>query len=288
MKVNSKFNGEPLPLIANQMRRDAIWSIYQGRSGHPGGALSCADLLTVLFHRTMAPPKRRPDSYSDDYFVLSKGHAAPVLYAALASRGLLSRAELGQLRKLGSRLQGHPDVSRLPLVEVSTGSLGQGVSFAAGLAKAMQLDGGKDRVYALVGDGELQEGQVWEMAMFAAHHKLANFTVIVDYNKLQSDSANSEVCGLEPLADRWRAFGWRVAEIDGHDLGAIEGALEESGQAAGPQVFIAHTTKGKGVDFMEGQPLWHGSVTMSREQFEQSMTALGCGVTEIEEYGHVR
>lgn len=283
----SKYSGESLTTIATQIRRDAIWSIYRGRSGHPGGALSCADILTVLFHRIMTPPERRPESYSDDYFVMSKGHAAPALYAAFVSRNLLERSELESLRKLDSRLQGHPDVSRLPLVEISTGSLGQGVSFAAGVAKAIRLEGSDERVYAMVGDGELQEGQIWEMAMFASHHRLENFTVIVDYNKLQSDSANSEVCGLEPLTKRWEAFGWDVTEVDGHDLSALETALVQVSRQGNPRVIVAHTVKGKGVEFMEGKPLWHGSVTMTDEQFEQSLSALGCSDEDIREYGYV-
>ncbi|WP_341582256.1 transketolase [Marinobacter metalliresistant] len=283
----SRFNAGPVDAIANQIRRDSVWSIYRARSGHPGGALSCADLLAVLFHRVMVPPEKRVGSYSDDYFVLSKGHAAPALYAALASRGLLERCELARLRHLGSPLQGHPDVSRLPLVEVSTGSLGQGVSFSAGLAKAMKLTGSERSVFAVVGDGELQEGQVWEMAMFASHHRLGNLTVVVDYNKLQSDSANSEVCNLEPLDERWASFGWQVLEIDGHDLAAIEQAFYDASQTSVPTVVIAHTVKGKGVGFMEGQPLWHGSVTMTREQFEQSMMALDCSAAQMEEYDNV-
>lgn len=275
--------------LARQIRKDVIWSIFHARSGHPGGALSCVDLLTVLFHRVLRPPQVRADSYSDDYFILSKGHAAPALYAVAASKQLLPRRELKSLRKLGSRLQGHPDVTQLALVEVSTGSLGQGVSFAAGVARAALLKGTAERVYALVGDGELQEGQVWEMAMFAAHHQLHNLTVIVDYNKLQSDSRNSDVCALEPLADKWRAFGWQVTEIDGHATAQIDAALQaaKAVTAGAPTVIIAHTIKGKGVDFMEDIPLWHGSVTMTEAQYLSAMQALGCQTHEIEEYAHV-
>lgn len=276
--------------LACQIRKDVIWSIFHARSGHPGGALSCVDLLTVLFHRVLRPPVVRADSYSDDYFILSKGHAAPALYAVAASRQLLPRRELKTLRKLGSRLQGHPDVSQLALVEVSTGSLGQGVSFAAGVARAALFKGSAERIYALVGDGELQEGQVWEMAMFAAHQRLHNLTVLVDYNKLQSDSRNSEVCNLEPLADKWRAFGWQVTEIDGHDIAAIDAALQAASsapQAGAPSVIIAHTIKGKGVDFMENIPLWHGSVTMTEEQYLNALRALGCQAGDIEEYANV-
>ncbi len=275
-----------LAKTGNEIRRDAIWSIYTARSGHPGGVLSCIDILTVLFHRIMVPARERRDSYSDDYFVLSKGHAAPALYATAVSTGLLERDELKTLRKIGSRLQGHPDVSTLPWLEVCTGSLGQGISFGAGLAKAQKMAKGERKTYVLLGDGEMQEGQVWEAAMFSSHHRLDNLIAIVDYNKLQSDARNCEICDLEPLADKWRSFGWRVCQVDGHDLNKLEERLldAKSNRTTKPVVVIAHTTKGKGVDFMENQPLWHGSATLSQEQFVDSLTALGCDQNDVVGY----
>lgn len=268
-------NSKSIEVLCQQARQDALTSIYHAQSGHPGGVLSCIDILTVLFHQILAPANIRQDSYSDDYFVLSKGHAAPALYAVAATRGLLERESLASLRKINSPLQGHPDVSHLPWVEVSTGSLGQGVSTACGIAKALQLKKSKQRVYSLIGDGELQEGQVWEVAMFAAHHKLDNFTVIVDYNKLQSDARNETICGLEPLLEKWQAFGWHCQEIDGHDENKIFGALVAAKQAKNsPQLILAHTIKGKGVSFMEDFPTWHGSVALTDSQYEKAMKEL--------------
>jgi len=272
--------------IGNEIRRNAIWSIYAAQSGHPGGVLSCIDILTVLFHRVMTPALERCGSYSDDYFVLSKGHAAPALYATAVSTGLLERDELKTLRKINSRLQGHPDVATLPWLEVCTGSLGQGISFGAGLAKAQKLIDGERKTYVLLGDGEMQEGQVWEAAMFSSHHQLNNLIAIADYNKLQSDAENCEICNIEPLADKWTSFGWRVLQVDGHDLKKLEQSLlaAKDNRSSKPVIVIAHTTKGKGVSFMENQPLWHGSVTLSREQFVDSLTALGCDQNAIEGY----
>lgn len=273
--------------LSLQIRKDAISSIYHARSGHPGGVLSCIDILTTLFHKIMSPANLRNKSYSDDYFILSKGHAAPALYAVAASIGLLERSELKTLRKLNSKLQGHPDVIHLPWVEVSTGSLGQGLSVATGIAKALKLQNTNQRVYSIVGDGEMQEGQVWEAAMFASHHKLNNLTVIADYNKLQSDATNAEICALEPLSEKWRSFGWQVIEIDGHNHDEIFHALTSKTNITTPTIIIAHTTKGKGVDFMENSPLWHGSVTLSEEQFFSAMKALGCNDKDIKEYTNV-
>ncbi|MBR9726735.1 transketolase [Shewanella intestini] len=278
-----------LDTLASQIRKDAIWSIYHAKSGHPGGVLSCVDILTVLFHDVLAPVEKRLGSYSDDFFILSKGHAAPALYAVAASKGLCERAQLKGLRKIESSFQGHPDVTHLPWVEVSTGSLGQGISVATGIAKSQKLLNSAQHVFALLGDGEMQEGQVWEAAMFAAHHKLNNLTAIVDYNKLQSDASNDDICALEPLADKWRAFGWQVVEVDGHDIDALQQHLHASkhNKAQSPMVIIAHTIKGKGVDFMEDIPLWHGSVTLTDKQYEDAMLALGCSAQEIKEYENV-
>lgn len=277
-----------LKIVAQQIRRDAVWSIYHARSGHPGGVLSCIDILTVLFHKVLSPSDLRKDSYSDDYFILSKGHAVPALYAVAASVGLLERTELKSLRKINSRLQGHPDVTTLPWVEVSTGSLGQGVSVAAGIAKAKKCMQTSEHIYALIGDGEMQEGQVWECAMFSAHHELNNFTVVIDYNKLQSDANNSEICGLEPLREKWLSFGWNVVEVDGHNYQALYHALVDSKVKVNnkPTAIIAHTVKGKGVSFMENIPSWHGSVTMTTEQYREAMYALGCDDNLLKEYEH--
>jgi transketolase len=278
-----------LSTISNKIRRDAIWSIYEARSGHPGGTLSCVDILTVLFHKIMASPLKRSGSYSDDYFILSKGHAVPALYATAVSIGLLKQAELKTLRKINSRLQGHPDVNTLPWLEISTGSLGQGISFATGIAKSQKLLKSETKVFVLLGDGELQEGQVWEAAMFSSHHKLNNLIAIVDYNKLQSDATNTDICNLEPLADKWQAFGWNVLEVDGHDIDKLEEAFLSAKLTSNlkPSVIIAHTVKGKGISFMENQPLWHGSSTLTIEQFTDSMKDLGCDKNIIEEYLNV-
>lgn len=268
----------------SKIRKDIIWSIYNARSGHPGGSLSCADILAVLFHNVMSPVKTEMNMISDDFFILSKGHAAPALYAVAASKGFITRKELKSLRKLNSPLQGHPDVRHLPWVNVSTGSLGQGISVAAGIAKGLKIKKSKHRVFTLVGDGELQEGQVWETAMFGSHHKLDNLTVIVDYNKLQSDDLNTNICEIEPLGDKWRAFGWNVIEIDGHSHENIYSALSFNKKNEKPTIVIAHTIKGKGVNYMENKPLWHGSVTLSEQQYRDAMVALNITQEEIEEY----
>ena len=273
--------------IALKVRKDIIWSIYHARSGHPGGSLSCSDILTVLFHRVMSSNTTNEDRLSDDYFILSKGHAAPALYAAAATKGLVEAAALKALRGIDSPLQGHPDVQHLPWVDVSTGSLGQGFSVAAGIAKGLQLKNSPNRVFSLLGDGELQEGQVWEAAMFAGHHGLSQLTAILDYNKLQSDACNSEICNIEPLADKWQAFGWQVIEVDGHDHQQLMAALTADPTSTQPKVVIAHTLKGKGVDFMENMPLWHGSASLSEQQYTDAMTSLGCSLAELEEYHNV-
>jgi transketolase len=265
--------------LANQLaqaaafvRRHAVASIYHAGSGHPGGALSSADLLACLYGAEM---NVWPASISDplrDRFVLSKGHAAPALYAVGAYYGFCDKKAALSLRKLNSPFQGHPHVLDLPFVESSTGSLGQGFSVAIGMA------------LGLLGDGELQEGEVWEAAMSGAHHKLDNLCVLIDYNKLQSDNSNDAIMRLEPLADKWRAFGWAVAEIDGHDIAAILETFRRAGATTGkPTVIIAHTIKGKGVPYMENIPAWHGSVKFTRAQAEEAIKALGAGDAEMKE-----
>lgn len=251
---------------ATRIRKDIVEMIAEAGSGHPGGSLSAADIVaTLYFGDVIKHDPANPDWAERDRFILSKGHAAPVLYAALAEAGYFGRDHLLTLRKLGSMLQGHPDSKKTPGVEVSTGSLGQGLSISAGLAAGLR--GGEfpepahdDRtVYCLLGDGEIQEGQVWEGAMFAAHEKLANLVAIVDHNGLQIDGACTEVMCLGGVAAKFTAFDWHVLEIDGHDVAAVrEALLAAKAYSEGPVMIVAHTIKGKGVSFMEGEAGWHG------------------------------
>lgn len=256
---NKQNDLQVLKARANDIRADIISMLGQSGSGHPGGSLSAADIVAALYFGVMRIDPQDPRKADRDRFILSKGHAAPVLYAALAQRGYFPREELSTLRKLGSRLQGHPDMKKLPGVEMSTGSLGQGLSVANGIALAGKLDGLDYRVYVLMGDGENQEGQIWEAAMAAAHYKLDNVTAFLDHNRLQIDGPIEEVMSPEPLADKWRAFGWDVQVIDGHDMVQILQALEKASAVQGrPQMIVAETVKGKGVSFMENQAGWHG------------------------------
>jgi transketolase len=271
-----------LEAAARAIRQVSVASIYRATSGHPGGSLSTADLLACLYGAELNLWPQTASDPNRDRFVLSKGHAAPALYAAGAHFGFCAIADALTLRKLGSAFQGHPHVCDLPWVETSTGSLGQGFSVALGMAMGLRLKKSTARAYALLGDGEMQEGEVWEAAMCAAHHKLANLLAIVDYNKLQSDDRNANIMGLEPLAAKWRAFGWHVMEIDGHDLVAILNALGEARATPGrPSVIIAHTIKGRGVPYMEDQPAWHGSVKLTRGQAEEALAALGASKDEM-------
>jgi transketolase len=259
---------------ARLIRRHIIEMLGKAGSGHPGGSLSAADIVTALYFKEMRLKPAEPDWPDRDRFVLSKGHAAPLLYAALAERGYFPVEELATLRKLGSRLQGHPDMRKLPGVEVSTGSLGQGLSIANGMALAARLDDRDYRVYALLGDGEIQEGQIWEAAMAAAHYALENLTVFIDYNGLQIDGPVSEIMAPEPVPDKWRAFGWQVLEIDGHDFRQILGALAEARNTGGrPTAVVARTVKGKGVSFMEHGVDWHGVVPKG-DQLKQALEEL--------------
>jgi len=273
-----------LSAAARAARRHVIAAIYRAGSGHPGGALSCADILTCLYGAEL---NLWPDQASDpmrDRFVLSKGHAAPALYAVGAQYGFCGKRDALSLRKLDSKFQGHPHVRDLPWVETSTGSLGQGFSVALGLAMGLKIQNVPARVYTLLGDGELQEGEVWEAAMCAAHHKLDNLCAIVDYNKLQSDDKNDMIMRLEPLAAKFRAFDWAVAEIDGHAIAEILSGLRRAAATHGrPSILIAHTVKGKGVPYMENKPAWHGSVKLTREQAEEALSALGTARKEIQE-----
>lgn len=269
---------------AREIRRLAIAAIYHATSGHPGGSLSCADILSVLYGAELGLDAANATSSDRNRFVLSKGHAAPALYAAWASFGLMDTKVALTLRKRGSIAQGHPHALDTPLAETSTGSLGQGFSVAIGMALGLRHQGKTARVYALLGDGELQEGEVWEGAMCAAHHRLANLCAIVDYNKLQSDDRNAAIMGLEPLRQKWRAFGWHTLEISGHDVAAIMAGLNDArAMHDRPTVLIAHTIKGKGVPYMEDQPLWHGSVKLTREQTETALAALGATPAQMKE-----
>jgi transketolase len=263
-----------LEKMARQLRRHVITMIATAGSGHPGGSLSAADIVTALYFKVMHHDPRNPQWPDRDRFVLSKGHAAPILYAALAECGYFPVEELSTLRKLGSRLQGHTDRTLTPGVEMSAGSLGQGLSYGIGIALAGRLDKRDYRVYVLLGDGECDEGQVWEAAMFAPHHRLDNITAIVDHNDLQLDGRVCDIMALEPLADKWRAFNWNVLEIDGHNIGEILQALKKAGDVKGkPTVIIAHTIKGKGVSFMEGNVDFHGKAPNPQET-EQALKEL--------------
>ncbi len=262
---------------AAKVRRLAVEGIHLAGSGHPGGSLSAADILTYLYFHEMNVDARNPGDPERDRFVLSKGHAAPALYAVLAVKGYFPEEELRSLRKIGGILQGHPDMRNTPGVDMSTGSLGQGISAACGMAAAAKRLGKDYRVYAVLGDGELEEGQVWEAAMFASHYGLDNLCAFVDNNNLQIDGTIDTVCSPYPIDDKFAAFGWNVLKIDGHDFGQMEEACEKARQCCGkPTVIIAKTVKGKGVSFMENMAGWHG-VAPDRKQYETAMAELGGG-----------
>lgn len=244
-------------------------------SGHPGGSLSAADILTTLFFGEMNIDPKNPKDADRDRFVLSKGHAAPVLYSVLARRGYFPVEELSTLRKIGSRLQGHPSMKCLPGIDMSTGSLGQGISVAVGMSLAGKIDNKDYRVYVLLGDGELEEGQVWEAAMSAAHYKLDNLTAFIDFNGLQIDGDITKVMNPSPIDKKFEAFGWNVLVIDGHDIDEILNAIEKAKNCKGkPTVVICNTIKGKGVSFMENQASWHGTAP-NKEQCKQALAEIG-------------
>lgn len=260
---------------ARQVRLDIVHMLHESGSGHPGGSLSATDLMVALFFGKMNLDPQQPLWPGRDRFVLSKGHGAPVYYAVLAHLGYFPRQELMSLRQFDSCLQGHPDCRCTPGVEVCTGSLGQGLSLANGMALANRLDNNPARVYVMLGDGELQEGQIWEAAMTAAHYKLDNMTAIVDNNRLQIDGFVSEIMNIEPLAAKWLAFGWHAIEIDGHDMAEILQALDEAEQVKGrPSVIVARTIKGKGVSIFENKAKYHG-VAPSTEELEIARRDLG-------------
>jgi len=244
---------------STQVRKDIVQMICKSKSGHPGGSLSAADIVTTLYFSEMNVDPKNPKMEGRDRFVLSKGHAAPVLYAVLAEKGYFDRELLGTLRQYGSILQGHPDMKKVPGVEISTGSLGQGLSVANGMALSAKISGEDYRTYVLMGDGELQEGQVWEAAMTSAHYKLDNICAFVDFNNLQIDGNVDEIMGVAPLDKKWESFGWNVIKADGHSFEEILDSLEKAKECKGkPTVIIAETTKGKGVSFMENVCGFHG------------------------------
>lgn len=261
--------------VATQIRKDIIEMISAAGSGHPGGSLSAADILTVLYFEKMNIDPKNLELRDRDKFVLSKGHAAPALYAALARRGYFSPDELIKLRQIGSMLQGHPDMKGVPGVDMSTGSLGQGFSSSIGMALASKLDKKNSRIYVLLGDGEINEGLVWEAAMAAAHYKLDNLTAILDFNGLQIDGKNEDVMNIKPIDEKWKSFGWNVIEIDGHNFEEIiNGFNEAEGTKEKPTMVIAKTIKGKGVSFMENEAAWHG-VAPKDEEKERALEELG-------------
>lgn len=259
---------------AINIRENIIQMITEAKSGHPGGSLSAVEILTYLYFEEMNINNDNINSKERDYFVLSKGHAAPVLYATLSEKGFIPKEELMTLRKLGSKLQGHPDCKKLKAIDISTGSLGQGISNAVGIALGAKIDKDKSRVYTLLGDGEMQEGLVWEAIMSAAHYKLDNLVAFVDYNKLQIDGENEKVLGIKPLDKKFESFGWNVCVIDGHNFEEIKLALENAKNTKQkPTVIIANTIKGKGVSFMENNAGWHGSAP-SKEQRDLAIEEL--------------
>lgn len=271
-----------LQIAACKIRMGTIEGVHSAKSGHPGGALSAADIFAYLYFKELRIDPKKPKDEDRDRFVLSKGHACPGLYAALALKGYFSWDEIKKLRHIGAMLQGHPDMKGTPGIDMSTGSLGQGVSAACGMAVAGKLDGKDYRVYSLLGDGELEEGEVWEASMFAGHHNLDNLCLIVDNNGLQIDGPISEVGGPEPIDEKFRAFGFDVQKIDGNDFNAIEKSIEHAKTVKGkPSVIIAKTVKGKGVSYMENQVGWHGKAP-NDEQYETAMGELNKKLSELE------
>lgn len=267
-------NIEELEKIAKNVRMSIIEEVYRGKSGHPGGALSCVDILTALYFNQMNLNPKEPKAEGRDRFVLSKGHASPALYAVLAERGYFKKEELVTFRNIESKLQGHPDMNKVPGVDMTTGSLGQGLSAANGMAMASKLNQDGFRVYCLLGDGEIEEGQVWEAAMTAVHYKLDNLCVIVDNNNLQIDGEIGNVMSPYPIDEKFRSFGFEVLTIDGHNLKDILEAFHKARETKGkPTAIIAKTIKGKGVSFMENQVGWHGKAP-DEEQYHQAMTEL--------------
>jgi len=274
-----------LKKIATEIRKSIIIQTASAGSGHPGGSLSGVEILTYLYFVEMNIDPKNPKDPNRDRFVLSKGHASPLLYAVLAEKGFINKNELTGFRQIYSNLQGHPDMKKVPGVEMSTGSLGQGLSVANGMALAGKLDGKSYRVYILLGDGEIQEGQIWEAAMTAAHYKLDNLTAFLDHNGLQIDGKITEVMSPEPVDEKFKAFGWHVIKIDGHDFNQIENAVNEAKTVKGkPTIIIAETVKGKGVSFMENEAGWHGTAP-NKEQAQKALEELQKQLESLEVQG---
>lgn len=279
VEEHTQLNIEQLKETAIQVRLNIIDMLEEAQAGHPGGSLSATDIVTALYFRLMRIDPARPDWPDRDRFILSKGHACPVWYAALAERGYFDKSHLLTLRKLNSILQGHADMKKTPGVDMTVGSLGQGISAGLGMALSAKMRGKAYHTWVIVGDGECQEGSVWEAAMAAPKWKLDNYTVIVDKNRLQNDTFVIDVMPVDPLPDKWAAFGWRVVEIDGHDMAEIVQALEAAKDTKGiPTCIIAHTTKGRGVSFMENVPMWHGKAP-SPEQADQARAEIKEGLS---------
>lgn len=271
-----------LQKIACKVRMGVIEGTYNAKSGHPGGSLSISDTLTYLYFNKMNVDASNPEDPDRDRFVLSKGHTAPALYAVLAQKGYFAEEELKSLRHIGALLQGHPCI-QIPGVDMSSGSLGQGISAACGMALAGKLDGKSYKVYTILGDGEIEEGQVWEAAMFAAHKKLTNLVAIVDNNGLQIDGPISEVCSPEPITDKFAAFGWHVITMDAHDFDSIDRAFEAAEKVTDkPVAIIQKSVKGKGVSFMENQVGWHGTAP-NKDQYDLAMAELSAQLKELED-----
>ncbi len=272
-----------LKLSAAKIRKMALEGVFNAKSGHPGGSLSCADILTYLYMYKMNVDQKNPNDKDRDRFVLSKGHCAPALYGALSLKGFFPQSDIKTLRKIDSYLQGHPDMKGVPGVDMSTGSLGQGISAACGMALCAKLDNKPYRVYAVLGDGESEEGQVWEAAMFAAHYKLDNLTAFLDFNGLQIDGDITEVMNPCPLDEKFKAFGWNVILCDAHDFEKIDEAVKEAEKVKEkPTLILAKSTKGKGVSFMENNPAWHGAAP-NEEQYNLAISELDAYIDRLEE-----
>ncbi|MEE1223920.1 MAG: transketolase [Clostridia bacterium] len=271
-----------LSIIANKVRKNALTAVYSANSGHPGGSLSVADLLTLLYFEVMNVDPKNPKAEDRDRFVLSKGHCAPALYGVLAEKGYFPVEDLKTFRHTDSYLQGHPDMNKVPGVDMSTGSLGQGVCVAGGMALAGKLDNKDYRVYSVLGDGEIEEGQVWELAMFAPHYKLDNLTVFVDFNGLQIDGDITKVMNPTPIDKKFEAFGWHVIVTDAHDFNKLLEAVEEAKATKGqPTAVIMKSTKGKNVSFMENNAGWHG-MAPNEEQYNQAIAELDAIIAKLE------
>lgn len=275
-------DNKSLMITAYKIRKHVIEAVYHPQAGHPGGSLSIADILSVLYFEKMNVSPDKVNDPDRDRFVLSKGHCSPALYGALAEKGFIPKEDIKTFRHIDSYLQGHPDMKGVPGVDMSTGSLGQGVSAACGMALAGKLDKKDYRVYSILGDGETEEGQVWEAAMFAAHYNLDNLTIFVDFNGLQIDGDITKVMNPTPLDEKFEAFGWNVITIDAHDYDQIKNAIDKAKETKGkPTAVIAKSVKGKGVSFMENNPSWHG-VAPNEEEYNKAMAELDAYLSELE------